>query len=135
MVIINQTSNLGTLQVTPSNSSTQASGLGSVRAKKGPTRCLKVQKKRRASADKIHQHAIQVVASWKNVPEEAKTRILANALDQFRLPGDEATKQAILNEARDLFCYRRARLHKHYMIFATNEQRLQNKPADLSNEE
>ncbi|MED6108561.1 hypothetical protein PIB30_025210 [Stylosanthes scabra] len=108
MVITNQTSNLDTSQVTPNNSSTQASVSVPVRAKRGPTRGLKVQKKRCASADKkldvlipldknvpvgegandfitslsviVHQHALQVVASWKDVPEEAKIRILANAL-------------------------------------------------------
>ncbi|MED6163710.1 hypothetical protein PIB30_082657 [Stylosanthes scabra] len=111
MVITNKTSNLGTSQVTPSNSSTQASSLDkNVPVGEGTNDFIT------SLSVIVHQHALQVVASWKDVPKEAKTRILANALDQFRLPRDEATKQAILNEARDLFRYRRARLHKHFEV-------------------
>ncbi|MED6197413.1 hypothetical protein PIB30_056295 [Stylosanthes scabra] len=84
---------------------------------------VKVQKKRRASADKkldvlipldknvpvgegandfitslsviVHQHALQVVASWKDVPEEAKTRILANALKISARNKENRAKQVI----------------------------------------
>ncbi|XP_060185240.1 uncharacterized protein LOC132614739 isoform X1 [Lycium barbarum] len=81
---------------------------------------------------KVFQHARHDVKNWKNVSNLAKDRIIAHMLDTFQLPDTQHIRDTILERANHLYRYRRKRLHDHFKKFATEEERLQNKPKEVN---
>ncbi|XP_059292478.1 uncharacterized protein LOC132045922 [Lycium ferocissimum] len=52
--------------------------------------------------------------------------------DTFQLPDTQHIRDTILERANHLYRYRRKRLHDHFKKFATEEERLQNKPKEVN---
>ncbi|KAL3327962.1 hypothetical protein AABB24_035562 [Solanum stoloniferum] len=75
------------------------------------------------------------VKNWKGVSDLAKDRIVAHMLDTFQLPDIQHNRDTILQTAKNLYRYRRSRLHDHFKKFATKEVRLQNMPSQVSEAE
>ncbi|KAH0632758.1 hypothetical protein KY284_035544 [Solanum tuberosum] len=75
------------------------------------------------------------VKNWKGVADLAKDRIVAHMLDTFQLPDIQHNRDTILQTAKNLYRYRRSRLHDHFKKFATKEVRLQNMPSQVSEAE
>lgn len=75
------------------------------------------------------------VKNWKGVSDLAKDKIVAHMLDTFQLPDIQHNREAILQTAKNLYRYRRSRLHDHFKKFATKELRLQNMPAQVNEAE
>ncbi|XP_075075654.1 uncharacterized protein LOC107783858 isoform X1 [Nicotiana tabacum] len=84
---------------------------------------------------KVLQHARHDVKKWKEVPNLAKDRIVAHMLDTFLLPDTQHNRDTILQTANNLYRYRRSRLHDHFKKFASNEESLQNMPAEVNEAE
>ncbi|KAM3382262.1 putative protein isoform X1 [Capsicum galapagoense] len=75
------------------------------------------------------------VKNWKGVSDLAKARIVAHMLDTFQLSDIQHHRDTILQTAKNLYRYRRSRLHDHFKKFATTELRLQNMPAQVNEAE
>lgn len=75
------------------------------------------------------------VKNWKGVSDLAKDRIVAHMLDTFQLPDIQHNRDTILQTAKNLYRYRRSRLHDHFKKFATKELRLQNMPSQVNEAE
>uniref|UniRef100_A0A3Q7HVM5 Uncharacterized protein n=1 Tax=Solanum lycopersicum TaxID=4081 RepID=A0A3Q7HVM5_SOLLC len=56
-------------------------------------------------------------------------------LDTFQLPDIQHNRDTILQTAKNLYRYRRSRLHDHFKKFATKELRLQNMPSQVNEAE
>ncbi|KAJ7969131.1 Transposase, Ptta/En/Spm, plant [Quillaja saponaria] len=127
---------------------------------RGPTKGLKVQKKREKSADRkldvlippstmvavgpgrkdfitdlsviVHQNAPHNVYKWKQVPQTVKDTIVLNTLNNWRLQDTDLIRKAILKEANHLYRNWRNRLHDHYLMFEAKEEALKHIPDDVS---
>lgn len=55
--------------------------------------------------------------------------------DTFQLPDIQHNRDTILQTAKNLYRYRRSRLHDHFKKFATKELRLQNMPSQVNEAE
>ncbi|XP_055812665.1 uncharacterized protein LOC129882408 isoform X2 [Solanum dulcamara] len=84
---------------------------------------------------KVLHNARHDVKNWKGVSDLAKDRIVAHMLDSFQLPDIQHNRDTILQTAKNLYRYRRSRLHDHFKKFATKEARLQNMPEQVDEAE
>ncbi|CAN4115900.1 unnamed protein product [Withania somnifera] len=75
------------------------------------------------------------VKNWKGVSDLAKDKIVTHMLDTFQLRDIQHNRDTILQTAKNLYRYRRSRLHDHFKKFSTKEVRLQNMPAQVNEAE